>query len=66
MDNVDFKIFQISFNAVKEELENIDACLDLNYSSFTDVQCEVLEEMFSSVLNVRKRIDSTLNSDLKE
>ena len=66
MDNVDFKIIQTSFNAVKEELENIDACLDLNYSSFTDVQCEVLEEMFSSVLNVMKRIHFTLNSDLKE
>ena len=66
MGNVDFKIIQTSFNAVKEELENIDACLDLNYSFFTDVQCEVLEEMFSSVSNVMKRIHFTLNSNLKE
>ena len=42
--SVDFKILQTSFNAVKEELENIDACLDYNYDDFTDNQKQVLNE----------------------
>lgn len=61
--SVDFKILQTSFNAVKEELENIDACLDYNYDDFTDNEKQVLNEMYASVLNVLKRINWTLNSD---
>lgn len=61
--SVDFKILQTSFNAVKEELENIDACLDYNYDDFTDNQKQVLNEMYASVLNVIKRINFTLNAD---
>lgn len=64
--NVDFKIIQTSFNAVKEELENIDACLDFNYNYFNDNQKHLLNEMFSSISNVMKRIHFTLNSDLEE
>ena len=61
--SVDFKILQTSFNAVKEELENIDACLDYNYDDFNYNQKQVLNEMYASVLNVIKRINFTLNAD---
>lgn len=61
--SVDFKILQTSFNAVKEELENIDACLDYNYDDFNEEQQEQIKEMYELIKSVLKRIYWTLYAD---
>lgn len=61
--SVDFKILQTSFNAVKEELENIDACLDYNYDDFNEEQHEQIKEMYELIKSVLKRISFTLYAD---
>lgn len=61
--SVDFKILQTSFNAVKEELENIDACLDYNYDDFNEEQQEQIKEMYELIKSVLKRISFTLYAD---
>lgn len=60
MDNVDFKILQTSFNAVKEELENINSCLKLYYDDFNKEQQEQVKEMYKLMQSVLKGINFTL------
>ncbi len=59
--SADFNIVITSLNAVKEELENVYACLDYNYDDFNDNQKSNINKIHSSIAILIKKIGLTLD-----